>query len=119
MRMAAADALPQEACGLLLGASGIIDRAVPVRNVAAEPLRHFEIDPQALIDAHRAERQGGPELIGYFHSHPVGRAAPSPTDRARASGDGKVWAIIAKDDVTFWTDDPEGFAELSYRITDS
>ncbi|MXP25765.1 peptidase [Altererythrobacter indicus] len=116
---AAERAFPEEACGLLLGENGSITSAIAVANVAAEPTRHFEIEPQALINAYRAQRQGGPQVIGYFHSHPVGRAAPSATDQAMASGDGKVWAIIAKGDVTFWTDDPEGFAELSYRVGDS
>ena len=28
--------------------------------------------PAALIAAHRAQRHGGPTLIGHFHSHPTG-----------------------------------------------
>jgi proteasome lid subunit RPN8/RPN11 len=83
----AAAAYPREACGLLLGNGGRIEQVRTCRNVHAEPLRHFEIDPQALIDAHRAARAGGPEVIGYWHSHPDGPAEPSATDRAHATAD--------------------------------
>ena len=53
---AARSALPQEACGLLLGAGGRVERFERTANVAADPHRHFEIDPKALIAAHKAER---------------------------------------------------------------
>lgn len=107
---------PDECCGLLLGTAAVIDRIVPTPNVAEEPARHFEIDPQALIAAHRAERAGGPRIFGYYHSHPTGRAEPSATDQASAAGDGRVWAIIAGGDVTFWRDDGPGFSRLSITL---
>jgi proteasome lid subunit RPN8/RPN11 len=105
-------AAPQEACGLLLGTHRI-EAAVPCDNVHANPLRHFEIDPAALIAAHRRARGGGPAVLGYYHSHPNGRAEPSATDRAMASGDGRIWAIVAAGAVRFWRDDPGGFVELA------
>jgi predicted GIY-YIG superfamily endonuclease/proteasome lid subunit RPN8/RPN11 len=114
MRAAATAAHPREACGLLLGEGGRITAAVAARNVHPAPETHFEIDPQALIDAHRAARAGGPEVIGYFHSHPHGPAEPSATDRASAAGDGRVWAIIAGSDIRFWKDGKEGFTALSF-----
>jgi len=111
-------ALPMEACGILLGRGSRIEQAVPARNVHPRPATHFEIDPQALVDAHRAARAGGPEVVGYYHSHPAGPARPSKTDRAMASGDGRIWAIVVADDVTFWHDGEDGFAELSYIVAD-
>jgi proteasome lid subunit RPN8/RPN11 len=115
----AARAAPCEACGLLFGDGGRIAEARPCRNVHSTPQTHFEIDPQALIDAHRAERGGGPTLIGYYHSHPSGPAEPSVTDRAQAAGDGKVWAIVAHGEVRFWRDEPDGFKPLSYSLTEA
>jgi len=112
----AAAAHPLEACGLLLGQGGVITAAVPVRNVHPDPARHFELDPQALIAAHRAQRAGGPQVLGYYHSHPTGLAEPSATDRACASGDGRIWAIVAAGAIGWWRDTPEGFELLPLRL---
>lgn len=112
----AARAHPREACGLLLGEGDHVREASVARNVAADPLHHFEIDPAALIAAHRAARAGGPQVLGYWHSHPNGLAQPSSTDRARAAGDGRFWAIAAAGDVTFWHDGEAGFVALPSRL---
>jgi predicted GIY-YIG superfamily endonuclease/proteasome lid subunit RPN8/RPN11 len=112
------NAFPQEACGLILGRDNRIDTVVPAANVHPTPQTHFEIDPQALVDAHRAARHGGPDVLGYYHSHPGGPAEPSATDRAMATGDGRVWAIVGEGGVTFWRDDEHGFAKLSYSVAE-
>jgi proteasome lid subunit RPN8/RPN11 len=112
----AARARPQEACGILLGRHRRIEAAKPAQNVHPTPNTHFEIDPQALVDAHRAAREDGPEVLGYYHSHPSGPAEPSATDRALANSDGRVWAIAGIGGVTFWRDDEGGFTALSYAV---
>lgn len=89
---------PLEACGLLtapMDAPNKIGRVVFARNVAEDPLTTFEIDPQTLIDCHRSARNKGERVVGCFHSHPNGKALPSPTDRARADENGFLWLIIA------------------------
>lgn len=113
---AAVAAHPRECCGLLLGKGGRISAIRSTENVHPAPETHFEIDPQALIDAHRAMRDGGPQVLGYFHSHPSGDPIPSETDRAQSAGDGKVWAIAAVGGLMFWKDDPDGFHALSYTV---
>lgn len=115
--LAAADsAAPHEACGLLLGTGTHIETAQPTANVHPNPARHFEIDPAALIAAHKAARDGGQLVLGYFHSHPNGLARPSATDAASAAGDGRIWVIAAAGAVTAWRDSPFGFEALSYAI---
>jgi proteasome lid subunit RPN8/RPN11 len=118
MRAAAAATHPREACGILFGEGTRITAVRETANIHPAPQTHFEIDPQALIDAHRTARSGGPQVLGYFHSHPAGPAAPSATDRAMAVGDGRIWAIIAGKDLRFWQDARPGFTALSYRVTD-
>lgn len=86
---------PREACGLLLGRAGRIEAAVEAPNVAADPVRTFEIDPEVLLRCHREARGGGRELLGWYHSHPSGRGEPSAADAARAVEDGKLWLIVA------------------------
>ena len=137
----AARAHPNEACGLLLGrvedGAERITAIRPAANVAADPTRHFEIDPATLIAALRAERERGPErgpelgpepgkatdgqgdvLLGWYHSHPAGEATPSATDRASAPRDGRLWAIIARGTVRLWRDGAQGFEMLPTRLAD-
>ena len=105
MRAACPRGPPREACGLLLGEGGRIMQAVETRNVHPAPETRFEIDPQAIDRRASAPRENGaPQIIGYFHSHPVGEPVPSATDCAMAAGDGRVWAIIAGDEVRLWQD---------------
>lgn len=115
----AARTAPDECCGLLLGSAGKVEEARPAVNVAPDPARHFEIDPAALFAAHRASRAGGLPLIGYYHSHPDGHPVPSATDCAHASGDLRVWAIIASGSIGFWRDGDQGFEALSYVVVEA
>jgi proteasome lid subunit RPN8/RPN11 len=114
----AARIAPAECCGLLLGRGIRIFAVRPAANVADEPLTRFEIDPAALISAHREARAGGAELIGYYHSHPTGHPRPSATDCEHASGDERPWAIIAAGQVAFWRDGKDGFEALSHCVVD-
>lgn len=91
-----------EVCGLLFGEADAIIGIRPCRNVAADPARRFEIDPAALIAAHRAARDGGGRIVGHYHSHPSGRAMPSPRDAADAAPDGSLWLIAAGDELRGW-----------------
>lgn len=92
----------EEICGLLLGASEHVDAILPAANVAADRMRHFEIDPAILIAAHRAQRGGGPRILGCYHSHPGGDARPSVEDAAQAEANGWLWLICAGEEATLW-----------------
>ncbi|RVQ66498.1 M67 family peptidase [Croceicoccus ponticola] len=108
---------PHECCGLLLGRDGKVGEVRSCRNVHPEPARHFEIDPAALIAAHRAARAGGVEVIGYYHSHPVGLPEPSATDRAMAPGDGRLWAIVAGEAIGWWRNDKASISDGGFTRT--
>lgn len=85
----------REVCGLLFGTHDRIAAALSCSNVAADPARSFEIDPAALLAAHRRARTGGAAVIGHYHSHPTGIAGPSQRDAAQSMGDGAIWLIVA------------------------
>lgn len=102
IEQAARDADPNECCGLLLGQGQQVHEIAPARNVAEDPTRRFEIDPAALIAAHRSSRQGAPGVIGHYHSHPTGPALPSTCDADMASADGSIWLILGRDGMTAW-----------------
>lgn len=86
-----------ECCGLLLGgdAADGIAAILPAPNVAADRRTRFEIDPAVLLRAHRAARNGGPAILGCYHSHPGGMASPSTEDAAQAEPNGALWLICA------------------------
>jgi desampylase len=91
-----------EICGLLFGTFDRVDGFQAVRNISPDPAHRFELDPAALIAAHRNARDGGPKLLGTYHSHPNGRLEPSEHDARAAQPDGSVWVIIAGDGLTAW-----------------
>lgn len=112
---AAAVSPGQEVCGLLFGTENRIDHAEPVRNVAERPKDSFEIDPRALFAALRAERAGGPRLIGHYHSHPNGSAEPSARDAAAAEP-GKYWLVIGDGTARLWLAKQGGFTEVQMIV---
>lgn len=91
----------KEVCGLLLGDKEAISEARPARNVADDPARAFELDPRALFAAFKAERSGGPKVIGHYHSHPNGSTEPSGLD-AEAAEPGSLWMIVADGKAALW-----------------
>ena len=89
----ARDEAPNECCGLLVGRRGVVERAVRARNLQASPTRYL-IDPQDHFAAMRAARAQGWHVVGAYHSHPAGAAAPSPSDIAEASGGSEFLYVI-------------------------
>ena len=98
----AAEAGVYECCGLILGREDTVEKIEMTSNVADNPMCEFEIDPLALIDAEKQAREGGPLILGYFHSHPNGLAKPSIKDAQMAAADGRRWLIIADGQITSW-----------------
>lgn len=77
-------ALPEEACGIVLGRGGVVRDIVSMTNQARRPEDHFVLDPLEYMHAERDAGQRGLEVIGVWHSHPDGEAVPSETDRRAA-----------------------------------
>ena len=67
---------PDEACGLLAIIKGK-ETFWPCKNLAEGKFEFFILDPDDW-----AECEDTGEVIGVIHSHPVGAATPSDTDRA-------------------------------------
>lgn len=97
-----------EICGLLLGGEGVVSAYSPARNVAPDPRRAFEIDPAALLLAHRVQRKGGARIVGCYHSHPNGSATPSVRDAGDADPNGWLWLIVANGAAQLWRAVPDG-----------
>lgn len=97
LRAHCARARPEEACGLLIGAGCAVARVEPAENVAEDRRHRFEVDPRLLLRLHRELRDGPQAVLGVYHSHPEGRAEPSPVDLAKALDPTLVWLIVGAD----------------------
>ena len=91
----------REVCGLLFGTAERIESIEPCTNVSMQSETSFEIDPSALIAAHKRERAGGVKIIGCYHSHPNGVGEMSPRDK-EAAGNDQIWAVIALGQIHWW-----------------
>lgn len=111
----AAASTDREVCGLLFGSGDSIDGAEATANVAADPTRWFEIDPAALFAAIRAERGGGPRILGHYHSHPSGSPEPSAHDAAAALDAGRLWLILGHGEALLWRAVPGGVMQGGFE----
>lgn len=110
----------REVCGLIFGIQGVtVTEIQQCTNVAASPENTFEIDPAALIAAHKAERAGGPSLIGCYHSHPDGVEKPSLRDAESDRRTPSLWLIIAGEKLAAWRSAGSGkFERVGIDSTD-
>ena len=75
--------LPNEACGLLAGRNGRVERFYPMRN-ADQSRTTYRLDPKDQFQVFSEIEDKGWELAGIFHSHTNTEAYPSETDRQQA-----------------------------------
>ena len=92
-------ALPNEGCGLLVGASdGVVAEVVVSENVA-DSAKLYEIDPKVLLQTFRRVEREGATVVGVFHSHTHTEAYPSPTDVAQVPDPNWRYVIVSLRDV--------------------
>ena len=126
VRDSARTAAPHEACGLLLGRAEpgrfVLTTCVPSQNIASDPVRRFEVDPAVRLRVQRETRGGGEPMIGLYHSHPAGSAAPSAVDRRCLYEPGLVWLITGPDpcwEIRAWLALTDDFRELPLIVSDA
>ena len=91
-------ALPNEGCGLLLGAGEAVIDVVPSPNVA-DSAKVYEIDSRVLLQTYRRADDEGLAVLGVFHSHTHSEAYPSPTDVAQAPDPAWHYVLVSLRDV--------------------
>lgn len=74
---------PNEACGLLAGPDGRVERFYPMRNADRSPVT-YRLDPREQLEVFEEIEARGWQLLGIFHSHTHTEAYPSETDRRQA-----------------------------------
>ena len=85
-------AWPRECCGALLGTrvdqQEVVCEAMPATGPQTATGRDFfQIGAQDMVAFHARATQNGWEILGFYHSHPDGPAAPSRADLPRRIGE--------------------------------
>lgn len=102
MKKAAAQALPEEICGLIggevLGTDKII-REIYILENTDHSHEHFSMNPKEQFAAVRDMRLRNFAPLGNFHSHPEGPSAPSKEDKRFAYDKTASYIIISLADI--------------------
>lgn len=85
---------PEEVCGVVRGRAGVALEVVRGRNIAAERVENYEVDPATLL-LQFAFEDAGDEMIAIYHSHPVSVAYPSATDAWNANYPESIYLICS------------------------
>ena len=66
----------------LASRNGLITQGFPAKNVAADPVRNYEIAPKEIVRLMGELRERRLEFLGIYHSHPnwLDTNEPSPKD---------------------------------------
>ena len=88
---------PQEVCGILRGRGDKAFASVRGRNVAADPVKDYVIDPPTLLRQFEFEEEGD-EMVAVYHSHPVSPAYPSGSDAWNAHYPDLAYIICSLED---------------------
>ena len=86
----------RECCGILAGQDRLITKAFPANNVAADPVRNYQIAPKEMVRLMGELNRRGLEFLGVYHSHPhwLDTNEPSPKDIALAYDSEAIYFIV-------------------------
>jgi proteasome lid subunit RPN8/RPN11 len=92
-----AETFPHECCGALLGRDGVPEEDHPatgsrevlqlfplVNRRDDSPRNRFAVTARDVLEAEKAARKNGLDVVGWYHSHPDHPARPSQFDREHA-----------------------------------
>ena len=106
---------PKEACGVLAGVGGRVQRTYRLLNTSATPLSNYLADPEQQLRAFQGAERRGLELLATYHSHPGSAAYPSETDIAMAYYPRALHVIIS---LAGGRQQVRCFAIMSGRVTE-
>lgn len=86
--------LPNEACGILAGLDGRVERFFPAESDEPSPY-YYRIEARDQIRIMNAIDDAGLDLVGIYHSHTSSPAYPSRTDAEQAFWPDAVYVIVS------------------------
>lgn len=88
---------PNEACGILAGKDGKVEKVYAMNNTDTSPSTFF-MDPKEQFKVMKEIHNSGLEMIGIYHSHVASHAYPSAHDVELAFYPEVSYAIISFED---------------------
>jgi proteasome lid subunit RPN8/RPN11 len=85
---------PNEACGLLGGREGRVEKVYPLVNAEQSPVRYLA-EPQTQLDAMLEIEAQSREIVAIYHSHVDTPAHPSPIDVEMAAFPETIYLIVS------------------------
>ena len=85
---------PLEACGILAGQNGQVQRFYPMTN-ADQSNNHYMMVPKEQFEVVKDIRASGLEMLAIYHSHPETPARPSEEDLRLALTPGVIHVIVS------------------------
>jgi proteasome lid subunit RPN8/RPN11 len=73
-------AAPKEACGILAGKNGKVEKVYQMINKSDTPETCYFMDPGEQLKVMKEIRNIGWEMLGIYHTHPASEAYPSARD---------------------------------------
>ncbi|MDA8079962.1 MAG: M67 family metallopeptidase [Nitrospiraceae bacterium] len=101
---------PHEACGMLAGRKGRVEKVYAMTNDEPSPVSYL-VNPREQFLVMKEMRARGLELVGIFHSHPSSPAFPSVKDVNLALYPDSAYVILS-------LSDPEHPDIRAYEIRD-
>jgi len=86
--------MPNEACGILAGVDGRVERFFPAESDEPSPY-YYRIESRDQIRIMNEIDDAGLDLIGIYHSHTSSPAFPSRTDAEQAFWPDAVYVIVS------------------------
>ena len=86
--------LPNEACGILAGLDGRVERFFPAEADEPSPY-YYRIESRDQIRIMNEIDEAGLDLVGIYHSHTSSPAFPSRTDAEQAFWPDAVYVIVS------------------------
>ncbi len=96
LKQAKAEA-PIEACGILAGKDGEVEKLYKMTN-ADQSSDHFMMEPKEQFKVAKDIRSAGLEMLAIYHSHPITPARPSDEDIRLALTPAVTYVIVSLQD---------------------
>ncbi|MFA4906246.1 MAG: M67 family metallopeptidase [Candidatus Margulisiibacteriota bacterium] len=95
----AREAQPREACGILAGKNGAVEKVIKMKNISDRPEDCYFMDSLEQLKILKEIRKLGQKMLGIYHSHPRSSAYPSARDVELAYYEDVSYVIVSPTEI--------------------